>query len=130
MENAGWVAIDRYLGEATASDYDAVVTPGGAWNPDSLRGDPAARAFVTEALNAGKPLLSICHGPLVLISAGLLRGRRVTGFWSIQIDLENAGATVVDEPCVVDGNLITGRFPFDLPRCLGALEQQLIGPRL
>jgi protease I len=50
----------------------------------------------------------------------------VTGFWSIQIDLENAGATVVDEPCVVDGNLITGRFPFDLPRCLGALEQQMV----
>ncbi len=127
MENAGWVAIDRYLGDATAADYDAVVVPGGAWNPDSLRGNPTARAFVAEALNAGKPLFSICHGPLVLVSAGLLRGRKVTGFWAIQIDLENAGATVVDEPCVVDGNLITGRFPFDLPRCLGALEQQLTG---
>ena len=130
MENAGWVAIDRYLGEATAADYDAVVVPGGAWNPDTLRGDPSARAFVTEALNAGKPMLAICHGPQLLISARLLRGRRVTGFWSIQIDLENAGATVVDEPCVVDGNLITGRFPFDLPRCLRAFEQQLLGPML
>lgn len=126
MENAGWVAIDRYLGDAKASDYDAVVVPGGAWNPDSLRGNPSARAFVTEALEACKPLLAICHGPQLLISAKLLRGRKVTGFWSIQIDLENAGATVVDEPCVVDGNLITGRFPFDLPRCLGALEQQLV----
>ena len=129
MENAGWVAIDRFLGEANASDYDAVVLPGGAWNPDSLRGNPNARAFVTEALEAGTPLLAICHGPLLLVSAKLLRGRKVTGFWSIQIDLENAGAAVTDEPCVVDGNLITGRFPFDLPRCLAALEQQLIGPR-
>ena len=129
LENAGWVAIDRFVDEARASEYDAVVLPGGAWNPDALRSDPTARAFVTEALNAGKPLLAICHGPLVLISAKLLSGRRVTGFWAIQIDLENAGATVVDEPCVVDGNLITGRFPFDLPRCLGALEQQLNGQR-
>ncbi len=129
MENAGWVAIDRYLGEAKSSDYDAVVTPGGAWNPDSLRGDQNAQTFVKEALNGGKPVLSICHGPLVLVSAGLLRGRRATGFWAIQTDLENAGATVVNEPCVVDGNLITGRFPFDLPRCLSALEQQLTGLR-
>jgi protease I len=129
MENAGWVAIDRYLGEITASDYDAVVVPGGAWNPDSLRGDPAAQAFAREMLNLGRPLFAICHGPQLLISAGLVSGRRVTGFWSIQVDLANAGATVTDEPCVVDGNLITGRFPFDLPRCLGALEQQLLGMR-
>lgn len=129
MENAGWVAIDRFLGEAKASDYDAIVLPGGAWNPDSLRGDPAARAFITETIAAGKPLLAICHGPLVMISAGLVRGRRMTGFWAIQVDLENAGATVVDEACVVDGNLITGRFPFDLPRCLGALEHQLADPQ-
>jgi protease I len=126
MENAGWVTIDRYLGEAKSSDYDAVVVPGGAWNPDSLRANGDAQAFVAEALNAGKPIFAICHGPLVLVSARVLRGRKVTGFWSIQIDLGNAGATVVDEPCVVDGNLITGRFPFDLPRCLPALEQQLL----
>jgi protease I len=126
MENAGWVPIDRYLGEATASEYDAAVVPGGAWNPDSLRGDKAAQAFVSDALVSGKPVFAICHGPLVLVSAKLLRGRKVTGFWNIQIDLENAGASVVDEPCVVDGNLITGRFPFDLPRCLNAFAQQLI----
>lgn len=74
MENAGWVAIDRYLGEAIASDYDAVVLPGGAWNPDSLRADPNAQTFVTEALNTGKPVFAICHGPLVLVSARVLRG--------------------------------------------------------
>lgn len=62
-----------------------------------------------------------------MVSARLLGGRRMTGFWAIKIYLENAGATVVDEPCVVDGNLITGRFPFDLPRCLGAFGQQLSG---
>jgi protease I len=128
MENAGWVPIDRYLGEAAAADYDAVVLPGGAWNPDSLRGEKAAQAFVAEVLTAGKPTFAICHGPLVLVSAKLLRGRKVTGFWNIQIDLENAGATVTDEPCVIDGNLITGRFPFDLPRCLTAFEKQLTGP--
>lgn len=127
MENAGWVAIDRYLGEAKASDYDAVVLPGGAWNPDSLRMNADAQAFVTEGLQAGRPMLAICHGPLVLVSAGLLGGRRVTGFWAIQIDLANAGASVTDEPCVVDSNLITGRFPFDLPRCLAAFEGQLVG---
>lgn len=127
MENAGWVPIDRYLSETNADEYDAVIVPGGAWNPDSLRGDPNARAFVTDALKSGKPLLAICHGPLVLVSAGLLAGRKVTGFWAVQVDLANAGATVSDEPCVVDGNLITGRFPFDLPRGLSALQHQLIG---
>jgi len=127
MENAGWVKIDRFLGEAKASEYDAVVVPGGAWNPDALRASPEAQAFAAEALSGGKSLFAICHGPQLLISAGLLRGRKMTGFWSIQVDLRNAGATVTDEPCVVDGNLITGRFPFDLPRCLGTLEKQLIG---
>jgi protease I len=126
MENAGWVKIDRYLGEASASEYDAVVLPGGAWNPDALRGNADARRFAAEALNAGKPLFAICHGPQLLISADLLRGRKMTGFWSIQVDLQNAGATVTDEPCVVDRNLITGRFPFDLPRGLTALERQLV----
>ncbi len=126
MENAGWVAIDRYLGEATAGEYDAVVLPGGAWNPDTLRADPHAQAFVRAALEAGKPVLAICHGPLVLVSAGVLRGRRATAFWTVQPDLANAGATVADEPCVVDGSLITGRFPYDLPRCLDAFAGQLV----
>lgn len=103
-----------------------MVVPGGAWNPDSLRGDRNAQAFVADALGSGKPLFAICHGPLVLVSAGLLAGRKVTGFWAIQVDLANAGATVTDEPCVVDGNLITGRFPFDLARGLNALQAQLV----
>lgn len=127
LENAGWVPIDRYLGEVKSSEYDAVMVPGGAWNPDTLRLDPNAQAFVAETLRAGKPLFAICHGPQVLISADVLRGRTVTGFWSIQVDLKNAGATVVEAPCVVDGNLITGRFPFDLPRCLPAFERQIAG---
>lgn len=126
MENAGWVAIDRHLGEVTAGDYDAVVLPGGAWNPDTLRADADAQAFVQAALEAGKPVMAICHGPLVLVSAGVLPGRRATAFWTVQADIANAGATVVDEPCVVDGNLITARFPYDLPRCLDALAGQLV----
>ena len=127
MENAGWAAIDRHLGEVGTDDYDAVVLPGGAWNPDTLRADPLAQAFVRATMEAGKPVLAICHGPLVLVSAGVLRGRRATAFWTVQPDLANAGASVADEPCVVDGSLITGRFPYDLPRCLDALAIQLVG---
>lgn len=128
MENAGWVPIDRFLSDVAPSDYDAVLLPGGAWNPDTLRGDSLAQAFVSEAIK-DKPILAICHGPLLLVSAGLLQGRKMTGFWAIQVDLKNAGAVVVDEPCVEDHNLITGRFPFDLPRCLAALEGKLTQAR-
>lgn len=126
MENAGWFPIDRYLGEAVAGEYDAVVLPGGAWNPDTLRADPHAIAFVRAAFAAGKPVAAICHGPLVLVSADLLRGRAATGFWAVHPDLANAGATVRDEPVVVDGNLVTARFPYDLPRFLDALAVQLV----
>jgi protease I len=125
MENAGYFPIDRFLGDVEASDYDGLIVPGGAWNPDTLRADPLAQAFVRSAMEVGKPVFAICHGPLVLISAGLLSGRRATAFWAIHPDLANAGAEVVDEPCVVDGNLITGRFPYDLPRCLEAFGAQV-----
>ena len=87
MENAGWFPIDRYLREADAGEYDALVLPGGAWNPDALRADAHAIDFVRAALEAGKPVAAICHGPLVLVSADLLRGRTVTGFWAIHPDL-------------------------------------------
>ena len=95
MGNAGWFPMDRHLGEADAGEYDAVVLPGGAWNPDTLRADPQAVAFIRAAFAVGKPVAAICHGPLVLVSAGLLRGRAATGFWVIQPDLANAGA---DDP--------------------------------
>ena len=129
MENAGWVPIDAYLDEAQVSDYDAVILPGGCWNPDFLRADARAQAFVREMHAAGKPTCGICHGPWVMVSARMLKGRKATAVWNIQIDLENAGATVLDEPVVVDGNLITARFPYDLPRMIDAMTKQLLKAR-
>ena len=126
MENAGWLKIDRYTDEAKAGDYDAVLLPGGCWNPDALRMDEHARGFVRAMHEAGKPTCAICHGQWVMVSAKILRGKRATAVWNIQIDLENAGATVLDEPCVVDGNLITARFPYDLPRLIKAMVKQLV----
>jgi protease I len=126
MENAGWLKIDAYLGDAKPGDYDAVIVPGGCWNPDFLRADKDAHAFLRAMHAAGKPTCGICHGPWVMVSAGMLKGKKATAVWNIQIDLENAGATVLDEPCVVDGNLITARFPYDLPRMIAAMTEQLM----
>lgn len=126
MENAGWLKIDRYTDEAKATDYDAILLPGGCWNPDALRMDQHARDFVRAMFEAGKPTTAICHGQWVMVSAKILKGKRATAVWNIQIDLENAGATVLDEPCVIDGNLITARFPYDLPRLIKAMAQQLM----
>ncbi len=126
MENAGWLEIDKHIGDAKVADYDAVILPGGCWNPDALRADKAACDFVRDMHAAGKPTCAICHGQWVLVSAKMLKGKRATAVWNIQIDLENAGATVLDEPCVVDGNLITARFPYDLPRMISALVEQLV----
>ena len=127
MENAGWLKIDQYLETAKAEDYDAVILPGGCWNPDFLRADKNAHAFVQAMNRSGKPVCGICHGPWVLVSAGLLKGKKATAVWNIHVDLANAGATVIDEPVVVDGNLITSRFPYDLPRMIDALVKQLVG---
>ena len=125
MENAGWLKIDRYMDEAKVDDYDALILPGGCWNPDALRMDKHAQAFVRNMHASGKPTCAICHGQWVMVSAKILKGKRATAVWNIQIDLENAGATVLDEPCVVDGNLITARFPYDLPRLVRALVKQM-----
>jgi protease I len=103
-----------------------VILPGGCWNPDALRADADARKFVVDMHKAGKPTCAICHGQWVMVSAGLLKGKKATAVWNIQIDLENAGATVLDEPCVVDGNLITARFPYDLPRMIKAMVNQIL----
>jgi protease I len=129
MENAGWLKIDRYTDEAREADYDAVLLPGGCWNPDALRMDKHALAFVRAMYESGKPTTAICHGQWVMVSAKILKGKRATAVWNIQIDLENAGATVLDEPCVVDGNLITARFPYDLPRLVQAMVQQLLAAK-
>jgi protease I len=125
MENAGTIKIDRFIGEVKAVDYDAVVIPGGAWNPDSLRMDKNVLAFVRAMDKAKKPIASICHGPWVLIDAEIVKGRKMTAAWNIHTDLKNAGAIVEDKPLVVDGNLMTSRFPTDLAELLAEMLRQL-----
>jgi protease I len=107
--------VDVPLSRAKASDYDALLLPGGVMNPDSLRTEPAAVNFVKAFFKAGKPVGAICHGPIMLIEAGVLKGRRLTSFPSIQTDARNAGAKWTNQVVVVDGNLITSRKPSDIP---------------
>jgi protease I len=109
------VSPDKTIDEVTVDDYDALVIPGGQINPDLLRADPRAVAFVRAFAQSGKPVGAICHGPWLLIEAGLVRGRRATSYHSIRTDMKNAGAEWIDEAAVVDGNLITSRRPDDLP---------------
>lgn len=103
------------LSEANAQDYDALLLPGGAMNPDKLRTKPDAVAFVKSFFDAGKPVAAICHGPWTLIEAGVVRGKRMTSWPSLKTDLRNAGAEWVDEEVVVDNRLVTSRKPDDLP---------------
>jgi protease I len=103
---------DLGIDEAHADDYHALFIPGGH-SPDMLRADPR---FVTFAKAfADKPILAICHGPQLLLTAGMVTGRRLTAWKTVQVDLRCAGAEVVDEPVVVDGNLVTSRQPDDIP---------------
>jgi protease I len=99
---------------------------GGAWNPDTLRGDAKAISFVQKAASAGKIVAAICHGPWVISDAGLTRGKRVTGWLAIRPDLENAGATFIDEPAVTDGNIVTSRGPLDIAAFIYAIDELLI----
>lgn len=112
--------------DVQAQDFDAVIIPGG-YAPDYLRRSPELVRFVREMVEAGKPVAAICHGPWVLCSARVVAGKRVTSFFSIRDDLENAGAIWVDEPVVVDGNLVTSRVPQDLPLFVKALLELLRG---
>ncbi|TLD70378.1 type 1 glutamine amidotransferase [Phragmitibacter flavus] len=106
--------VDLALSEASADDFDALVIPGGLVNPDTLRADQDAIDFVREFAEEGKPIAAICHGPWVLIEAGLVEGRRMTSWPAIQSDIRNAGGVWVDEEVVVDEGLVTSRKPDDL----------------
>jgi protease I len=110
------VKVDVQLADAHPEDYDALVLPGGVMNPDKLRRNADVLHFVRTFHEERKPVAAICHGPWTLIDAGVVGGRRVTSYHSIQSDLRNAGAEWVDEPVVVDENLITSRQPDDLPQ--------------
>ena len=107
--------VDLKLDEAKPEDFDALLLPGGVINPDALRIEPKAVAFVKAFFDAGKPVASICHGPWTIIETGAARGRRMTSWPSLKSDLENAGADWVDEEVTVDRNLVTSRKPEDIP---------------
>jgi len=107
--------VDVPLAEASARNYDALLLPGGVMNPDKLRREPQAIEFIREFFIARKPVGAICHGPWTLIDAGVAKGRRLTSYSSIKLDLINAGATWVDEEVVVDNGLVTSRQPADIP---------------
>ena len=107
--------IDEHIDEALSKHYDALVLPGGVMNPDFLRMDERAVAFVRKFVTGGKPVGAICHGAWTLVEADVVRGRRVTSYPSLKTDLRNAGADWVDGEVVVDQNLVTSRRPDDLP---------------
>ncbi len=116
--HADWgqkVDVDQTLAQADAEDFDALVLPGGVMNPDALRMNPAAVAFVKSFFAAGKPVAAICHGPWTIVEAGEASGYQLTSWPSLKTDITNAGGHWVDKEVVVDDNLITSRRPDDLP---------------
>ena len=124
IDPAGTFTVDRVVGQVSAEDYDALLLPGGTMNPDNLRTSDDAIAFVKAFADSGKPIGVICHGPWTLVEADVVRGRRMTSWPSIRTDLRNAGADVVDEQVVVDGQFTSSRSPADLPAfCTAIIEQ-------
>jgi len=115
LDKADSFDVDVTVGEAKPGDFDMLVLPGGVANPDALRMDKTAVDFIRNFFESGKPVAAICHAPWSLVEAGVLNGRTLTSWPSLQTDIRNAGATWVDEEVVVDGNLITSRKPDDLP---------------
>ena len=124
LEDAGTFTVDQLVGAVSVDDYEALLLPGGTVNPDKLRMEPAAVAFVRDFVRSGKPVASICHGPWNFVEADVARGRRLTSFPSIRTDLRNAGAEVVDEQVVTDGNITTSRSPDDLPAFCERIVQE------
>ena len=114
-DKAGKVRVDRTLDEASPNEYDALMLPGGALNADNARANPKVRQFIREMDRAGKPIAAICHAPWELVSAEMVRGRKVTSWHTVQDDIRNAGGEWVDREVVVDQNLVTSRGPKDLP---------------
>lgn len=116
---------DLVIDDVDPGKFDALLLPGGVGNPDKLRTNRRAIEIIREFAQAGKPVAAICHGPWLLVEADLLRGRKATSWKSIRTDLRNAGARVVDEPAVIDGNIITSRKPDDVPAFTEALVEAI-----
>lgn len=125
LDKAETQKVDHVVGDRSVDDYDALVLPGGVANPDQLRQDKDAIAFVQAFVASGKPVAAICHAAWTLAEADVIQGRTVTSWPSLQTDLRNAGAEWVDQEVVTDGNLITSRNPGDIPAFNNALLEAL-----
>jgi protease I len=121
LDKADEFDVDVTVAAADPASYDALVLPGGVANPDQLRTDKAAVDFVRAFVESGKPVAAICHAGWTLVEAGVVSGRTVTSWPSLQTDIRNAGGTWVDEEVVVDGNLVTSRKPDDIPSFVAKL---------
>lgn len=119
------VPVDGTFEDLDVANIDALIVPGGTMNADQLRVNEDAQHILTEAMERGIPVAIICHGPWLLISAGLAEGRQLTSYFTLRDDIENAGGEWFDEPVVVDGNLITSRNPDDLPAFISAIVDAL-----
>jgi protease I len=129
LQDAGTFPVDGLVSQASTGDYDALLLPGGTVNPDKLRMDRAAVAFVRDFVDLGKPVAAICHGPWTLVEAGVVRDRTLTSYPSLRTDLRNAGAHVVDREVAQDGNITTSRSPDDLPAFCAAIVDAFAGNR-
>jgi protease I len=125
LSPGGYFPIGGFLEDVSPGDYDALIIPGG-YSPDNCRSNPNVTGFVRAVFSAGKPVGAICHGPSLLISAGVVKGRNATSWFSIRDDLHNAGANVIEDAPVVDGNLVTARYPPDLLVFVEAIQKQLL----
>ena len=126
-EKAQKFRVDHVVSDVSARDYDALVLPGGVKNPDTLRMDAEAVAFVKSFMDADKPVGAICHGPWLLVEAGCVRGRTLTSYPSLRTDIQNAGGDWVDRTVISDQKLVTSRNPGDIPAFNGALVSAIAG---
>ena len=129
LEKGETFSVDQVVGDVTPDEYDALILPGGVANPDTLRTDADAVAFVRGFFQLGKPVAVICHGPWTLVEADVVRGRTLTSWPSLRTDIENAGGHWVDEPVHIDQGLITSRKPEDLPEFCSQMVRSFAGGR-